>query len=413
MRLIKKSLVLLSLTMLVISNSVMAQTTKIFGNIRYNHVSPHVEIKGVNPLNKDETKNRPHFIFSYNNNHQLSKIINKSFNIKKKHHLASFGVFKVVFTYEKNKETRVFFDTKDQPMANIKGVFKEIYQINNDGFKHQLNFYDKNNEPMESRWNISEYRWQQHNDLVIENRFNLKADKQALSPYFPFNTTGIKYDQSGNPHKHFNLNDQLQVVNNEAGIAYYQDQYDKDGIHTKYSYFNQNDKIVNNEWGFAYAINNYDQLGNYIDADRYDIDGNKQQSSRLVKNNLTSSDIDKKEITRISLGYLVALQQLSPELMKEVMHTELSKHFISTSSDGTQKIRPTTYKQMIDFAETWNKDGTRFPPNPSNKAVILDSYNNMASVKLISDNWYEYLHLLKINGQWKIKNLIWDYNKQN
>jgi len=36
----------------------------------------------------------------------------------------------------------------------------------------------------------------------------------------------------------------------------------------------------------------------------------------------------------------------------------------------------------------------------------------MAAVKLVSDNWYEYLHLLKINGHWKIKNLVWDYNTQ-
>ena len=66
---------------------------------------------------------------------------------------------------------------------------------------------------------------------------------------------------------------------------------------------------------------------------------------------------------------------------------------------------------MIMFAESWNNDGTRFPPKPNNQAIILDSTHNMASVKLLSDNWYEYLHLVKIAGKWQIKNLLWTKNQ--
>ena len=53
--------------------------------------------------------------------------------------------------------------------------------------------------------------------------------------------------------------------------------------------------------------------------------------------------------------------------------------------------------------------GTRFPFNPENKIKILDIYNRIATINLISDNWIEYLQLIKLDGNWEIMNLIWQY----
>ena len=64
---------------------------------------------------------------------------------------------------------------------------------------------------------------------------------------------------------------------------------------------------------------------------------------------------------------------------------------------------------MLKFAESWNKSGAKFPTNPKNHVTILDAYQKAASVKLVSDNWVEYLHLIKVNRQWKIINLLWLY----
>lgn len=122
---------------------------------------------------------------------------------------------------------------------------------------------------------------------------------------------------------------------------------------------------------------------------------------------------DQDEVKRISLGYLIALQQLKPELMKEVMHPQLAKRtsYFDRKS-GKSKLHPTSYEQMIKFAESWNKDGDKFPAKPNNKVFILDMKGTMASVKLESDNWYEYLHLAKMDGKWKILNLYWQRNQK-
>ena len=89
------------------NTSQASATHKYFGNIRYNHVSPHVDIKGVNPLTKAESSTRPHYIFTYAGSGKLSEIIDKSYNVQKRHHLTNFGAYKVTFNYKDNQEIRV------------------------------------------------------------------------------------------------------------------------------------------------------------------------------------------------------------------------------------------------------------------------------------------------------------------
>jgi len=124
-----------------------------------------------------------------------------------------------------------------------------------------------------------------------------------------------------------------------------------------------------------------------------------------------ANEHDRKEVKRVSLGYLVALQQLKPELMAEVMHPNLAKRtsYIDTKT-GKVMLHETSYEEMIQYAKSWNIKGDKFPKKPTNKALILDLQGNMASVKLESDNWVEYLHLVKIHDQWKIVNLYWQYH---
>lgn len=71
--------------------------------------------------------------------------------------------------------------------------------------------------------------------------------------------------------------------------------------------------------------------------------------------------------------------------------------------------RATTKKQMIEFASSWNKSGTKFPLIPKNEIEILDIYNRIANVRIISDNWVEYLQLIKLDSKWKIMNVLWQY----
>lgn len=125
-----------------------------------------------------------------------------------------------------------------------------------------------------------------------------------------------------------------------------------------------------NQWGFGYAVKHYDELGNYLYRVQFD-KHNKQLSPPYKKSAAapTSSKV-LAEIKRIATGYLLALQQRKPELMKEVLREELSKHTVGTYAEGGQYLRETTYDSLLKFAKSWNSDGTRFPPTPSNQVTI-------------------------------------------
>lgn len=174
-----------------------------------------------------------------------------------------------------------------------------------------------------------------------------------------------------------------------------------------------------NQWNYAIGEKNYDTLGNHIELKLFDTKGGIIASRTIysnasIKTSSTASTRDSLEIKKQSSGYLIALQNLKPGLMDSVLNDSLNKITIGYDRNQIKQFgKATTKKQMIEFAKDWNKSGTKFPFNPNNQMEILDIYNRIATVKLISDNWVEYLQLIKLDGKWEIVNLIWQYKDVN
>ena len=407
-----------SFLLLCCCSTIFGQTNtniEYYRHLRYNHVSPFINIIGIHPIDAATAKSTSHYIFKHNDDGKLITIINNHYHTEKKHPLASLGVYKVAFEYKEGKEIRTFYDPNGKRVSNDRAVFKEVYTYNNNQFKSKLEFYDLQDQLMESNWAISNYQWSKQKAFVIERRFNLKKEQVNVSPYFDFGITGITMDKNGAPKGHYNLNENLKVTNNEVGIASYQDQFDDDGNHVKYSYYNADDELALNQWKFAYGVKSYDEIGNNILLEQFDTDGKPTRSRPIYSNatielSPTATIKDSMIIRKTSLGYLIALQQLDTALMNEVMNDSLNKVTIGYNRDNKKETaRPTTRNQMIAFAEDWNKSNMKFPTVPNNQVSILGIYNRIASVKLVSDNWVEYLHLIKLDDKWEIVNLIWQH----
>ena len=400
---------------LLISNSFFSQDTKYYRQLRYNHISPYLEITGIHPIDSATASNTSHYIFRYDTLGKVSEIVNNHYHTEKVHPLASIGCHKIIFAYLENKEIRIFYDPNNKRIMNGRNVYKEIYHRDESNRKIQLNFYDLHDQPMESNWKIAEYNWQQTEKYVIEKRYNIEKELVSLSPYFDFGITGILIDSTGVPKAHYNLNEKLEVIENDHGIASYQDTYDESGNHVKYTYHNKDDEFVTNQWNFAAGEKIYDELGNNIQLNFYDTRNNILDSRNLYSNvsrteSLIATQEDSLEIKKITLGYLDALEQLKPELMDDILCDKFNKVTIGYDKNQMHEYcRSTNKYQMIQFANEWNKNGTKFPLKPERQIVFLDIHDRIATTKLISDNWIEYLQLIKLNGKWKIINLIWQY----
>jgi len=408
--------------LLCVTSSLYAQndaSTNYFRHLRYNHVSPYLNLAGTYPIDSETADGTSHYIFKYDNSGRIIEIINNHYHTERQHPLASLGVYKVTITYPEDQEIRIFFDKNGKRITNDRAVYKEIYDYTKKGFKNKLQFFDIVNKPMESNWGITTYQWSKQKKLIIERRYNLNAEAVPLSPYFNFGITGILLDKEGVSKAHYNLDENLKIIANDKGTASYQDVYDTNGNHETYSYHDASDALVMNQWGFAYGVKRYDSTGNQIGLDQYDINKEKIRS-RDVPTNITiematkASQKDSIEIKRIALGYLIALQDLKPELMNEVMNDSLNKITIGWDRKSKKEFaKPTTKKEMIAFATSWNKSNTKFPTQPKNQITILDIYNRISNVKLVSDNWVEYLQLIKLDGKWSVINLIWQHKDIN
>ncbi len=403
------------LCIFLFSNLPAQEAIKFFRHLQYNHVSPLIDVKGVHPISEEVAQQSSHYVFKYDSQQRLVEIINNHYHTEKKHPLASLGVYRLSIEYLEGSEIRTFYDQKERRISNDRNVFKEVFSIDQEGRRSRLEFFDLNNQAMESNWEIAKYLWTRGGELIIEKRYNLQGKEVNVSPYFDFGTTGIALTADGSPAAHFNLDSELNPSNNAGGVASYRDSFDMEGNHVKYSYHDEDGDLVLNQWQFAYGTKGYDQLGNHILLQQFDKSGQIIRSRKVPSNanievSPAPSSIDSAEIKRKSLGYLKALQSMDTTLMNEVMNDSLKKVTIGYNRKIRQEVAiPTTRLQMMAFANDWNKSNMKFPPVPNDKVKILGIYNRIASVELISDNWVEYLHLMKLDGEWQIVNLIWQH----
>lgn len=111
-----------------------------------------------------------------------------------------------------------------------------------------------------------------------------------------------------------------------------------------------------------------------------------------------------KETARL---YMEAWYGGDAELMKRAVHRHLSKRSLLDSHHGKDDIRLTTGADMVAYTRSgygkslWRK-------NLKIEVVVLDFHQNIASVKVITPHYYEYLHLVKLDGKWTIINALYE-----
>ncbi|MCZ8216577.1 MAG: nuclear transport factor 2 family protein [Cyclobacteriaceae bacterium] len=120
---------------------------------------------------------------------------------------------------------------------------------------------------------------------------------------------------------------------------------------------------------------------------------------------------DSLDITRVTLAYLESQHKPNPKQMEQALHPRMVKRTF-WKDKATQKDYLTEFfaENMVILAEKYNVKGDKFPTVPKKEVKLLDVSDRTASVKLIADEWIDYMHLAKLNGEWKIVNVLWQYH---
>lgn len=112
-------------------------------------------------------------------------------------------------------------------------------------------------------------------------------------------------------------------------------------------------------------------------------------------------------IKKTALNYMEAWYQGNATTMKACLHKKLSKRSFLLSSTGRKDLRHTTASDMISYTKG-GYGKSLFRKDQKIEVIVLDYYKNIASVKVITPHYYEYLHLGKMDDKWLILNALYE-----
>jgi hypothetical protein len=118
-------------------------------------------------------------------------------------------------------------------------------------------------------------------------------------------------------------------------------------------------------------------------------------------------DID--GITHASRDYIEGWYTADAERMRRCLHPELVKRTLMVATEtGTWLLRwPTTAEMLVKLTEQGG--GSDVPEAERTVEItIQDVFRHIATVKVVSRDMLDYLHLVKLNDQWLIINALWE-----
>ena len=94
--------------------------------------------------------------------------------------------------------------------------------------------------------------------------------------------------------------------------------------------------------------------------------------------------------------------------MERALHPELAKRIVNTNpQNGRSSLGQQSAMTLVQ--STRNVGGKNTPAEQMQKdIVILDVFQNAASVRATMSGWIDYMHLAKWNGRWVIVNVLWE-----
>ncbi len=116
---------------------------------------------------------------------------------------------------------------------------------------------------------------------------------------------------------------------------------------------------------------------------------------------------DKAAVKEAALNYIEGWYSGDAVRMEKALHPDLAKRGVWLDpKDGKTVIRPLTAENLIKYTK---QGGGKKPKDQWGVAVtIFDMLENCATVKIVSADFIDYAHIAKVDGEWKLLNVLWE-----
>lgn len=122
---------------------------------------------------------------------------------------------------------------------------------------------------------------------------------------------------------------------------------------------------------------------------------------------------DRQAIAATAQGYATAWYTGDPALMRSVLHPALAKRaLLPDRKHGGRVLHEMSAAELIESTGRQKPEWSADKPQRM-EVTILDVRGMAASVRLRMDDWVDYMHLVKIGGEWKIINVLWELDPEH
>ena len=119
---------------------------------------------------------------------------------------------------------------------------------------------------------------------------------------------------------------------------------------------------------------------------------------------------DKEPVVAAARDYMEGALNADAERMARGVHPELTKVVVNTyPQTGRQFLSYNTSTLLVE----WTRGAAEQMANVDKNVdvTVFDIGDSLAAARAIGQNWYDFLQLAKINGQWRIVNVLWARNR--
>ena len=121
---------------------------------------------------------------------------------------------------------------------------------------------------------------------------------------------------------------------------------------------------------------------------------------------------DEAAIKGAALDYLMGWYTGDAERMERALHPDLAKRVVRVDPKGKRdRVDHMSALTLVQYARAGYGKNTPVEERMA-EITILDRYGNAAVVKAVARDWVDFLHIGKVNGEWKIINVLWEMKPQ-
>ncbi len=120
---------------------------------------------------------------------------------------------------------------------------------------------------------------------------------------------------------------------------------------------------------------------------------------------MSARETDEESITNVATAYLESWLDGDGERMRGALHPDLAKRGLDYAADR----RPSGVHHLT--AEYMARSAAKGPRSQFARTcdvTVLDIADNIASVKVVSEPFVDYLHLAKLGSRWSIVNVLYE-----